>query len=290
MAQGNLSKVVNDRLKAVESVHSALTESSGKLSSGGADLFGPYLKKGETLPNFAFIGELTQRVLRHRADEMAAADAAHNSELADDAEPRDRRDTAARQVYSDIVRIKEEVGVLFGPAWVTKLALPSEVPQDPLLLLRTASLLKKAISNATFPKPKMEGIGKVDKAPWLARLTGPVAELDTAIKDVSREEREGQTTLIAKQRAMDAFLDVFNKATAMSVALLRLVGEREHADRLRPSGRRPGTLEEEESVGVESPEGGAPSAEGSGSAGSAPKTAAKVSVKPTKKTARKKRR
>lgn len=295
MAKDNLSKVVNDRLKAVESVQSALTEVSDKLASGAEALFGPHLKKDEDLPNFALIAELTKRVLRARAEEMATADAAHNVELADDAEPRERRDAKARQVYADIVQIKGEAFVLFGPSWVTKLALPAEVPQDPLLLSRTAVLVRKAISAATLPKPKVAGVSKFDKAPWLAMLKGPVEDLDQAIKDVSREEREGQTTLIAKQRSMEAFLDVFTKGTAMSAALLRLVGEREHADRLRPSARRPGQLEEEEedSNPAASPEESASSPDDSSAPAGAAKIVAaapKISVASAKKKATRKKR
>lgn len=79
-------------------------------------------------------------------------------------------------------------------------------------------------------------------------IQGPAKDLSKALKDVTREAREAEGTLIKKTRAIAAYDDAFSKGVALTQALLRMAGEPEHAERLRPSARRPGTLESDEAA------------------------------------------
>lgn len=241
-----ISKMVTDRLKAAESVIAAVDHAAPKLSEQAAATFAPFVRKGETMPDWGLVALLVKRSLEERATQMSRADSAHNDELADDADPRNRRDAATQAVYAALVEIKEAVVPLFGAAWLPKLKLPAAVPQDAPTLARLAPEVHAAIAGAKLPKPKLPGVKSFDRLPWLTLLDAPTKELQQALKDVAREAREAQATVIAKNRAVAAYDETFSKACALGAALLRLVGEGELADRLRPSARTPGTLETED--------------------------------------------
>ena len=63
-------------------------------------------------------------------------------------------------------------------------------------------------------------------APWIAKLKKPLKRLDTASKDVAREVREAEKTLVAKNRAFDTFEAAFGAGAAAGWGLLTAVGER----------------------------------------------------------------
>lgn len=249
-----LSKTVTDRVRANGSVLAALQHLAPMLENQGAALFAPHLKKGETLPDLAFLATLLQRVLQSQGAAMEKADSDHNDELADDLEPRERRDEAVRDLYSSLVDLKQGTGALFGESWVSRLKLPGTLPQEPVALVRLAGDVKDALEKASLPKPRVPGVKSFDKQPWIAQVGKPTAELATALEDVAREAREAQGTLIKKTRAISAFDEAFSKGVALTAALLRMVGEAEHADRLRPSARRPGTLAVDEPPPVDASE------------------------------------
>lgn len=235
--------MVTDRLKAHESVAEALRQLSPSVGKQAEALLAPYLKKGEEMPDLALFATLLERMLGDRAAKMDAADGRHNEELADDAEPREERDSAAGDVYSAIVEIKGGVGTLFGSKWVGKLGIPAEVPRDPATLARVAADIKKALGATKLPRPRLEGIKSFDVSPWIKKLDEPAKRLDKALRDVTREAREAQATLVEKTRAISAYDGAFSTGVTFTAGLLRLVGEHEHAAKLRPSERRPGTLD-----------------------------------------------
>ena len=129
-----LSKTVTDRVRANGSVLAALQHLAPMLENQGAALFAPHLKKGETLPDLAFLATLLQRVLQSQGAAMEKADSDHNDELADDLEPRERRDEAVRDLYSSLVDLKQGTGALFGESWVSRLKLPGTLPQEPVAI------------------------------------------------------------------------------------------------------------------------------------------------------------
>jgi hypothetical protein len=237
------SKMVSDRLKANDSVLEALRQLAGKVGAQMEALLAPYLKKGEKMPDLELFARMLERMLEDAGSKMDKADAAHNQELADDAEPRERRDAATSEVYSALVEVKGAIGTIHGAGWVAKLGIPAEVPRDPAVLARLAGDLSSALATAKFPKPRLRGVKSFDVAPWIAALDEPRKALEQALKDVTREAREAQATLVQKTRAVETYDAAFSTAVACAAGLLRLAGEPEHAAKLRPSDRRPGTLE-----------------------------------------------
>ena len=242
-----ISKMVTDRVRGSDSVREALTNLGPEVASKAEALFAPHVRKGEVMPDLGLLASLMERLLGARSEAMEKADSAHDAELADDAEPRAERDDAAAATYAALVDVKQSTVTLFGERWVGKLKLPTQIPQDPSALSRLAPDVIKAIQEAKLPKPRLPGVKSFDRTPWISQLEEPAKKLAKALKGVTREVREAQKTLVDKTRAIAAYDDGFSKGVAVATALLRLVGEQEHAERLRPSTKRPGTLEPEAS-------------------------------------------
>lgn len=245
------SKMVTDRLKAHDSVAEALRQLSAKVGTQAEGLCAPHLKKGEKMPDLALFAELLGRMLEDRAKAMDAADSEHAKELSDDNEPRAERDEAAEDLYSSVMEVKAAVETMFGVAWAQKLGLAGGLPRDAATLSRATGDLLATLRTAKLPKPKLLGIARWDVDPWVAKLDAQRKRLEKALKEVTREAREAQATLVEKNRAVDAYDTAFAGSVACAVGLLRLVGEHEHAARLRPSDRRPGTLASDEPTSQE---------------------------------------
>lgn len=158
-----------------------------------------------------------------------------------------------RWLYSALVDVKQGASTPFGASWVGRLKIPAVIPQDPMTLSRIVGDVSEAIAKADSPKPRLSGVRSFERQPWIAAINAPAKALAEAIKDVAREAREARAPLIEKTRAVAAYDDASSKGVALGAALLRLVGEPEHAERLRPSARKPGTLATEEEVAEEKP-------------------------------------
>ena len=77
------------------------------------------------------------------------------------------------------------------------------------------------------------------------------------ISRTADEEKEANTTLNAKNKAIEAFDTTFSYAADMISTMLRAAGEKELAKKVRPSGRRTGQTAEiaEGAEGAEDEEG-----------------------------------
>lgn len=245
------SKLVTDREKSTNAVLAA-ARTHGALAAeaiGGA-LEG-VLAKGEDLPDLALLIELCTRVLDRSIEAVVAADAAHEKELADDADPRSRRETHAATLNEDILELKEIATGLLGRAVLPMLRLDGATPRDPLALMRYAEGVVEALETAKLPKSRVRGATFHTKD-WTKRLTATTEALGLALQDVAREAREAEGTQVAKNRAIAEHDRVFADMAALVSTLLRVGGEDELAARVRPSARRPGqTVEVAEGEGVE---------------------------------------
>jgi hypothetical protein len=90
---------------------------------------------------------------------------------------------------------------------------------------------------------------------WTLPLTESRKALSEAISAAAREKREADTTLVAKNAAMDNYDKVFSITATMVSSLLSFAGQNELARRVRPSSRRSGQTAESEEVeaGAETP-------------------------------------
>lgn len=238
MAASTLSKVVTDYGKAARDLVATLRAHGPSASEKTRAFLAPVAKKGESVPDVGFLLELLARRLERAAAEMEAADKAHTDELSDDADPRRRRDEASEALRGVLLDVKRTLQTLFGENVATAFKVPAELSRDSAVVQRAAADIAKTLEKKKLPKPAVEGVKKVDSAPWVATIKKVLKRLDAASKDVAREAGEAQVTLVAKNRALDAFEAAFGAAAAAAWGLLIAAGEKEHASRISITPRR----------------------------------------------------
>lgn len=246
-----MSKPLTDRQGATEIVASAAETHAARTAEKFSALFADCLEAKEKMPDVALLFKLLARKQRRVTALVAVADEAYEKEMGDDTEPRERRDTAASKLSSEISEIRDTLDSTFGSALVKELGIDGRVEVDPKAVLARAKRLVAELSDAkrVWPKPRRKGV-KVDPTAWVGDLSAPINVLEAALGDVARELREAQVASDTRHRALATNDDTFSRVAGATSALLRLVGDDALAARVRPSIRRPGQVD----VAEESPQ------------------------------------
>ena len=189
------------------------------------------------------IAEGAAQKLTGAADAMVAADEAHIKELSDDPVKREKRDEVHEALHGTVVDFRELSTTVYGRDYVSQVGFEGRTPEDPMVLVRLAERVVGGLESVPLPKSRFAGM-TVDMGPWKEKITAGSAALKAALGDVDSEARESEQTLVAKQRAIEDYAQVFSKTANLLSALLTIAGEQELADRLRPSGSKPGQTAE----------------------------------------------
>lgn len=239
-----MAKQVTDRESSAESVAAAADTHTDKVREAFEAQFSKYLHKKESMPDIGLALTLVGRALRTSSEALVEASRLHDAELADDAAPREARDTSTAELVTLTVGIRSAVDTVYGQAGLKALGLDGRTPTDSKAILEHARNLGQRLGDPklVWPKPLRSGV-KLQPEVWIAELKAPVARLEAARKDVAREEREAQATGDTKAKAMSAHDAIFSRGAGFVSAALSLIGEDDLADRTRPSTRRSGTTE-----------------------------------------------
>lgn len=205
-------------------------------------------------------------ILRGVNGELNQAALAHDAEKKDDAAPREARDTARDEGVELAVDYREVLTGVYGSKHLPMFGFTGPTPSEPLAVQKFLEGVAVAMKTVTVPEARIETTFAPAGA---ARKFATVARrIETAIADVNREARELEVSQVAKDRAQTENDRVFTALGGAGVALLRLVGQSELADRLRPSARRPGqTMATEGERDGEGEGGGETGGAGSGGTG-----------------------
>jgi hypothetical protein len=256
------SKMVTDRKKSADIVIAAARSHGEAVQHAAHQTLRLVLKKDEATPDFTTMTEYLARSLERVTETMIAADDAHEAELRDDAAPRGQRDASAAALIEAIGEMRE-IGVgLLGSKAMGSLGLDAPCPRDPAALARFAAQISVTLRKFDAKKIKSRVRGASFHADeWADRIDELRSTLDTSLADVAREQREAIATQSAKDKAIEAYDDLFGRTANLLSALLRYGGDEALAKRLRPSARRPGQIVDEE-PGEAGPPGGNPAGEG----------------------------
>jgi hypothetical protein len=174
---------------------------------------------------------------------MVARDEGHQNELGDDAEPRDARDAAGAKVRGALLHTREVLTPTMGAAFVEKLGLTGDTPEDPVAVERVANQVLTNLEKMSAAAPVVEDYAfKPEK--FRARINAALPALSQALLDVARESKEADEALNEKNKAIAAYDATFAQVANLTSALLEFVGEKELAGKVRPSTRRPGQTTE----------------------------------------------
>jgi hypothetical protein len=239
------SKLVIDRERSARQVSSMLRQHAAQVSQKLDVRVAPILdkKKKEQAPDSGHLLEVHARLLDGATRELVEADAAHEAEESDDAGPRKERDKQHAAGYELIVAIRGTVDANFGDLGLRALGVWDPCPNVAQGVLTYArNFAKQLASPVKLPAPKTKHV-QFNRKELAAELTQIAEHLGAALDVVAREESELKATQVRKDEAIAAYDETFRAVTYNAMGLFRLAGMGELADRIKPSSRRPGTLE-----------------------------------------------
>jgi hypothetical protein len=240
------SKLVTDRQKSARAVAAAANTHGASVGEALKGLLAPHLQGGEQMPDVGLLCLLVGRLLLSQNEKLVAADAAHEAELNDDGAPREARDRAAFEVRRVLVDLRATVAAVHGSAGLKQLGLTGATPEDPSVLAVEGAAVLTSLEDASISLPAPRRGTSLNRQDFADELREHLAPLQSALATVSREAREAETTLAAKQAAMTANDRAFSLGAAWLTATFSLAGREDLAARVRPSVRRPGQTEAEE--------------------------------------------
>jgi hypothetical protein len=206
-------------------------------------------------------------MLRKLVKELQAAtkalvegDEAHTLEIADDAEPRARRNEFGVRVARTLQDARSAVEPAYGAAGLAAVGLNVSIPKEYRQLARVGSRFIELATADGFklPKPKREGT-EVRISVYVTELEPNLKGYQKALADVQREESEFDATLLTKNTSLATFDKVFGDFVDAMSTFARLADMSELSDKLpslwwRAAGGDDGAEEAPDGVG----EGGAP--------------------------------
>jgi hypothetical protein len=235
------SKMVNDRQRSTRVVVEAAFTHAAAVGAALDQIIAPPLPDDGPGGMAGIIRRLGQ-TLASSGEEVVEADRAHEAEKADDAAVRRALDEAIDTAYREVVDFRTGVEAVGGTEALIDAGIAGITPREPIALSRMGRVLIDALpALATMPVAR-RGL-TFDAMSYEQPLTDAVGALDSAQVALRREERERESTLMIKNRVMAAHDMRFLTIGRTLEALFRLAGFEELADRVRPSARRPGYIE-----------------------------------------------
>lgn len=231
------TKQVVDRQKEAQAVVAAGRTHQGELAARISERLTPVLKRGEKLPDFALVVELLSRDLEQATTELVKADDSYQRELSDDEAPRRERDAALAALADALVELREVLTGIYGAAVLKDAGFSQVTPRDPVLLVRFAGQVQRGLSEISLPAPRIKG-AQLDVKATVADLGQRCVRLNSAVAAVTRETREAQAALSLRNEAQEHFDRGYTEVSTVLAGLLRLAGQADLADRLRPSSIR----------------------------------------------------
>jgi hypothetical protein len=246
-----MAKEVTDRSAAAEAVAAAAEAHAERVGEALKKRLAPHVPDGEEVPDMGVMLRTLARALRAESESLEDRSLLHETELADDAAPREDRDSATAAVVAAMVSIRGTVETVYGRAGLKAVGLDGRTPTDSKAIGEHARTFVKLATSPDLKLPKPQDGVAVDWKVLLKKVNKPLAKLAAARKDVAREEREAQITGNAKTRAMGSFDELFPVVATFTSAALELIGEDDLAARIKPSPRRRGVTAETEGDGEE---------------------------------------
>lgn len=234
------SKQVIARQRGAETVLSVVRAQAQALTRESSRILHEGVEQAFDLPAVVSGCELALARLR---DALVAADTALERELGDDDAVRAARDEVAAVIRSRLVESREILTGLYGSD-VSRPIFAGEMPDDVTTLARYTNEVGARLRATKLGDSRVPG-AQLDAAALADGLVALGNKLDEALAAVADEVREAQVLREARNVKMAAFDQTFTAVATIFEGLFLLSGQRELANRVRPSRRRPGTTAEE---------------------------------------------
>jgi hypothetical protein len=238
------SKAVADRIAISRTVVESLKQNAPEIAEGLERVFFP-----SGVPQHLKVADIVfalRNALSHATETMLRADAAHQTELADDIAPRALLEQRSDMLKAFLISLRATLISTYGSTVASAYAIPPQIPDDPEVLLRVAIGVERLLRERSLvetPKIKSLAIAPLAVAEDLAVA---IAELRRALSEVTREQREALVSETAREKALIEWFSTYIATAEVACGLFTLSGHPELAEGLRPTSRRLSGLPEEE--------------------------------------------
>lgn len=235
------SKMVNDRYDSALVVIQAAVTHGDMVAMRLSQTIAPALPE-DGGDNMAGVIRRLGRTLQSSVDVLVNADEAHEAEKADDVAVRNELEGAIEGMYREVVDFRAGLEAVGKTEAVQHIGLSGTTPRDPTELMRLGRVIQGQLPGLASIVPARRGV-VFDAMSFAEPVTLALVRLDTAREALLREQREFEVTLLAKNEALAAYDACFMSVARALESLFRMAGLGWLADRVRPSSRRPGTID-----------------------------------------------
>ncbi|WP_170229282.1 hypothetical protein [Polyangium fumosum] len=238
------SKIIADRVAISRTVLASLNEHTPDIARElEAALFPEGPPRDVTVAGFL---HALRDLLARSTEAMFAADLAHTRELADDDAPRALAEERHEVLKALLLSLRTTLASTYGVPVAAAYGIPSQIPDDPEVLLRVASAVERLLRDRPLVEPPK--IRSLAIAPLAVAedLGFAIADFRRALADVDREKREAVLSQSTKNLAMARWLSTYQGVTEAACGLYALAGHAALAEGIRPTARRLAGLPEEE--------------------------------------------
>lgn len=229
------------RRKATQLVVSAVESNAKSIQDGVTAILKAYLKPGEKMPAIDLLAELIARQLSDKSSALAAASQEKETQAGAASSPLRERDHARDAVYEVVGGVRHTIEAVYGPAGLALFLFKGHTPVEPEALLETAQRARDILAGAgtKWPEPIVPGV-TIDAQAWVKKLDAVVPALAADVKAAEQGKRGVGGATAGKHAAMADNDHAFVRGAQAVEALLRLAGQDELAEQVRPSHHRAG--------------------------------------------------
>ena len=187
-------------------------------------------------------------------------DESHVSELDEDREQMDERDSAFDHLTDQLSAVQDACDGVYGTKASRKLFSKIEsLPRDPVELTKLGRRIHGRLADPEypFPEPRLRGWALGERDTLASDLGDAVDRLDEAWGLLNNERKSSDTSLSVKSGAVDGFRQTLRYVAGCLASLYGLAGLHDLAAKIRPKRRR---RPRQDGDGDEPAEGTAPAA------------------------------
>ncbi len=235
------TETTNNRLKSGYIVQSALSEFRVRVVPKLPDPMPqqPILEGVPTLDNDGLLDFLSTNLTK-ACDQLFEKDVGWVTELTGDRVFLLERDKLTGEIRDVMIRARSMFEGCYKPPRIEPFGFPRRVSQEAELLLQEARHLDLRLHDDLVLPQALHPELTIDPKVLAKPLTPKVGELEAVLKTVRDERRKAQIARLERNEAIDNFNLVFTLVTRTAESLFNWAGEKELADRVRPSLTRPG--------------------------------------------------
>ncbi len=234
--------MIRDRRKSSLSVESSVEIHGERVAVDFEAKYTDRLPEGVAMPPFLIVLQFFQWLLATAREGLVGAAARHLEEIDGDNKARRQRDELTQKLETKGRGIRDVLDRIFGEGAGKEIAgLDRRTAQEPVdLLAQTERLIERVRAmDVTTWRPELPGFS-MDPETLIADLEPDYRAMVEVVREMNRENRRSDATLIAKSEAMEDNDLIFRSCASILAAVYYLAGHEELARRVAPSSRRAG--------------------------------------------------